>query len=157
MGKYATDTSVSVDASRAEIERTLSKYGADEFAYGTRTGEARIQFSMGGRHIRFVLPLPDRNEERFWVTPGRKLRRNEAQAYREWEQACRQRWRALALAIKAKLEAVECGITHFEEEFLAHIVLPNGETYGDFAIPQIAKAYDSGKMPPLLADLRGRQ
>ena len=51
---------------------------------------------------------------------------------------------------KAKLEAVETGITEFEDEFLAHIVLPNGQTMGEFAKPQIAHAYDTGDMPPLL-------
>lgn len=35
-------------------------------------------------------------------------------------------------AIKAKLEAIECGPTTFEEEFLAHTVLPNSKgTEGD--------------------------
>lgn len=62
----------------------------------------------------------------------------------------RQRWRALALVIKAKLEAVEAGITEFEEEFLAHIVLPNGGTVGQFMLPQVATAYETGQMPPLL-------
>ena len=41
---------------------------------------------------------------------------------------CRQRWRALNLAIKAKLEAVESGIVTFDQEFLAHIVGPSGQT-----------------------------
>jgi hypothetical protein len=66
----------------------------------------------------------------------------------EYEKATRQRWRALALVIKAKLEAVESGITIFEDEFLAHIVLPDGSTAGDWMRPQIAKAYDKNKMPP---------
>jgi hypothetical protein len=47
-------------------------------------------------------------------------------AYKAWKQAYHQRWRALALAIKA----VESGIATFEEEFLAHIALPNGSTVG---------------------------
>jgi hypothetical protein len=67
------------------------------------------------------------------------------------EQACRQRWRALALAIKAKLEAVEAGITSFEDEFMAHIVLPDGSTFGRWARPQIAKVYEENTMPSLLA------
>ncbi|GAG36103.1 unnamed protein product [marine sediment metagenome] len=62
----------------------------------------------------------------------------------------RQKWRALSLVIKAKLEAVESGISIFEEEFLAHIVLPDGRTIGDFMIPQIKTIYSSGKMPKLL-------
>ena len=43
-----------------------------------------------------------------------------------WEQVCRQRWRALLLIIRAKLEAVASGITTLENEFLANIVLPDG-------------------------------
>ena len=35
------------------------------------------------------------------------------------DQACRQRWRALLLVIKAKLEAVTAGISTVETEFLA--------------------------------------
>jgi hypothetical protein len=66
------------------------------------------------------------------------------------EVARRQRWRALALAIKAKLEAVESGIATFEEEFMAYIVLPDGQTVGEFLSPQIEAAYSSGRMPPLL-------
>jgi len=54
------------------------------------------------------------------------------------------------LAIKAKLECVESGIASFEEEFLAYIVLPNQQTMGQLALPQIAQAYGGGKMPPLL-------
>ena len=40
------------------------------------------------------------------------------------EQERRRLWRALLLNIKAKLEAVESGISVFDEEFMAHIVLP---------------------------------
>lgn len=32
---YAENTSVSSEKSRAEIERTLQKYGADQFMYGS--------------------------------------------------------------------------------------------------------------------------
>lgn len=42
------------------------------------------------------------------------------------------------------------GITEFEEEFLAHIVLPNSNTVGRWMLPQVKSAYDSGNMPPLL-------
>lgn len=69
-----------------------------------------------------------------------------------FQQAGRQRWRALSLAIKAKLEAVASGITSFEEEFLAHVVMPNGKTLGSTIIPQIADAYANKKMPPLLIE-----
>lgn len=79
------------------------------------------------------------------------MQRSPAQAQTEYEQAVRQKWRALALAIKAKLEAVDAGITEFEDEFLANIVLPNGESAGNWMRPQIASAYAKGDMPPLLS------
>ncbi len=121
MTRYAENTGVSVESSRGGIERTLQRYGADSLAYGWEAGRAVVQFAHQGLHIRFVLPLPDKNDRAYTHTPGKGLVRTEADAYKAWEQACRQRWRALALAIKAKLEAVEAGITTFEDEFMAHI------------------------------------
>ena len=149
--KFAADTSVSTDQSRAEIERTLRKYGATSFMYGWDGPRAVVGFEMNSRRIKFVLPMPDPNDRAFTHTSGRELQRTQAQAYAQWEQACRQRWRALNLVIKAKLEAVDCGITQFEEEFLAHIVLPNGTTHGEFAIPQIDEVYANKAMPKLLS------
>lgn len=150
MSKFAADTSVSSDRSRAEIERTLSRYGAVGFMYGWSGANAVVAFEMSGRRIRFDLPLPAKDDKRFWYTPNRNTKRSPSQAEAEWEQACRQRWRALSLVIKAKLEAVESGISVFEEEFLANIVLPGNQRVGTWLLPQIADAYASGKMPPML-------
>jgi len=144
---YAQDTSVPVEKSKAEIEKTLMRYGASEFASGWDRDRAIIMFRCKDRAIRFVLPLPVKDDRRFAMTPGGRRRRDEQQQYAAWEQACRQRWRALCLCIKAKLEAVAAGITSFEDEFLAHIVLPDGSTAGLWLRPQIEQAYKSGKMP----------
>ncbi len=152
MPKYATNTNVSSEHSRLEIEKILMKYGADNFAYATANGQALIIFKMEGRQVKFILPLPKKEE--FRLTPtGRE--RSENSQYEAWEQACRQRWRALKLVIQAKLEAVECGISIFDDEFMAHIVLPDGQTVSDFMKPQIEQAYISGKMPTLLPMLEG--
>ncbi|MCD1588961.1 hypothetical protein K7H09_23440 [Halomonas sp. IOP_14] len=149
MSRYAENTSVSSERSRAEIEQTVSRYGASGFMYGWDGGTAVMAFQMHGRRIRFDLSMPDQSSRDFTQTEtGRE--RSPAQAAKAWEQACRQRWRALALVIKAKLEAVESGITEFEEEFLAHIVLPNGNTVGHWMLPQVESAYQSGDMPSLL-------
>lgn len=150
MPRYAENTAVGSDKSRAEIERTLARYGADGFMYGWSGDCAQVAFEANGRRIKFVLPLPDRNSRDFTHTPARGTRRSPTQIEAEYEKAVRQRWRALALVIKAKLEAVEAGITEFDEEFMAHIVLPNGSTVGEFMTPQIEHAYQSGKMPALL-------
>lgn len=138
--RYAENTSVPVEKSRAEIETILQRYGADAFQYGwsNTPPQSLVQFRAQNRVIRFVLPLPDKNAEEFWSTPAKRNRRTAEQAHKAWEQACRQRWRALTLAIKAKLEAVETGIAEFEEEFLAYIVDPESQrTVGELIRPQL--------------------
>lgn len=150
MTKYAADTSVSSDRSRAEIERTLQRWGATQFMYGYDESKAIVAFTIKDRQVRFVLPMPDPNAHEFTHTPGRNMKRSPAQAREAWEQATRQRWRAMALVIKAKLEAVESGIVTFDAEFLAHIVLPNGRTVGDEVVPSVAGAYQTHVMPVLL-------
>lgn len=148
MTQFAATTSVSTSASREEIERTLVRYGADQFLYGWGEEAATVGFRLDGRQVRFVLGMPRKDNRRF-THHSRGARTPEA-ALKEWEQAVRQRWRALALVIKAKLEAVESGISIFDDEFLANIVLPNGQTGGDWMRPQVAEAYRIGSMPALL-------
>lgn len=149
MSRYAATTEVSVEKSRAEIEVTLARYGADAFAYFTEAERAMIAFRMSGRQVRFILTLPAKNRHEF-THHSRGPRTPEA-AHAAWEQACRQRWRALALVIKAKLEAVAAGITTVEDEFLAHTMLPDGSSVGQWAKPQLDEAYRLGHMPPMLA------
>jgi hypothetical protein len=143
---YAENTAVPVERSKTEIERILARYGADQFIYGTEPGRALIAFRAEGRQVRFVLPLPQLDD--FDGTLGQRTKR--------YEQEQRRRWRALVLIVKAKLEAVETGIVTFEQEFLAHTVLPSGATVGEWMAPQLEAAYTSGEMPPLLALGSGR-
>jgi hypothetical protein len=154
MSRYAANTEVSSSRSRDEIERTLERYGADQFLYGWRDTNAVVGFRMKDRHVRFVLPLPSKNDKAFteYESRGKLWLRTEEAARKLYEQAVRQRWRALALVIKAKLEAVETGISEFEDEFMANIVLPNGRTVSEEVRPRIATAYESGEMPPMLPD-----
>ena len=145
MTRYAESTTVSSEASRGEIERTLTRYGADQFMYGWDAERAVIGFRCEGRQVRFTLTMPARDDREF--THHSRGRRTPDAALKAWEQACRQRWRALALVVKAKLEAVAAGISEFETEFLGHIILPNGETTSEWIRPQIARAYETGAMP----------
>lgn len=150
MRRYAKDTSVSVERSKAEIEKLIQRYGATGFATGWRATEAVVSFEMKDRRIRFTLPLPDRSLREFTHTPGRSKPRAAAEALRHWEQACRQRWRALLLCIKAKFEAVEVGIVSFDEEWLPYIVMASGMTIAERLVPQLDVICSTGKMPPLL-------
>jgi len=151
MSKFAAKTEVGSARSRDEIERTLIRYGANQFLYGWQDDAAVVGFRMMDRQIKFILPLPSKTERRF--THHSRGARTPDAALAEWEQAVRQRWRALALVIKAKLEAVESGIAIFEDEFMANIVLPDGKSVGQWMRPQIAEAYRIGHMPAMLPAL----
>ena len=157
MSQYAAKTEVSSERSRGEIERILSRWGATQFLYGWDADRALVGFSVRDRQVRFEIPMPDKEARAFkWsrhVPPRRNTVNQQIAAY---EQAVKQRWRALALVIKAKLEAVESGITDFDSEFLAQLVLPNGQTVGEYTVPRVAQAYATNEMPPMLPEYNSR-
>jgi hypothetical protein len=148
MPTYARNTDVSADKSRAEIERTLSRYGATAFMYGWATGRAVLGFEIERRRYRIDIPLPDKSE--FSSTPTGRKRSNHDTIYAAWEQGTKQRWRAAALFIKATLEASESGIVAVEESLRNFLVLPDGRTVGEWIAPQIQQIYETGEMPPML-------
>lgn len=152
MTRYAEGTAVASEQSRAEIERTLARYKATGFMYGWQGQRAFVGFEVSGRAIRFVMTMPDPNDRRFWITPATRRPRSPEAAAKEHDQAVRQRWRALALVIKAKLEAVESGITEFDAEFMAHIVMPDGQTMGQTLLPRMREALERRQPPPMLPD-----
>jgi hypothetical protein len=149
MAKFAENTEVSVEKSRAEIERMIIRYGATSTAFVNGAGRAMIMFEANARRVAFNLPLPNIEDKQF-EKDGRGNIREPTKRHEVWERACRQKWRALALVIKAKLEAVASGITTFEDEFLSHIVMPDGQTVGEHVRPKIAASYASGAVQPLL-------
>lgn len=150
--RYASNTDVSSSRSRDEIERTLSRYGAKQFMYATQSdpvAQAVVGFVVNDRQVRFLLPLPDRDD--YLYTPARGTLRSNSEVERIYEQAVKQTWRALALVIKAKLEAVTAEIVTFEDEFAMHMVLPDGKSVRDHVLPAINLAYQTGKVPKMLA------
>lgn len=132
---YAKTTKVPIPRSQAEIQKILGKHNATAFAFAETKDKAMVQFEMSGKRIKFLLPtfVQDRGSSE-QVTAQKN----------------RSRWRGLVLAIKAKLECVESGITTLEQEFMAHIVLPNGNTVGDVVLPEIENSYREKEMPLLL-------
>jgi len=147
---YAEKTTISANKTKADIEDLIQKTGANQFMSGYKDNVAVIGFILNKRQIQFTLPLPDKQDTKFWYTPERRSKRSEEQAYAAWEQACRAKWRALYLIIKAKLEAVESGISTIEKEFFYDIVLPNGQTVGAFMSPQVEVAYQTGELPKMI-------
>lgn len=154
MPEFARGTKVSVTGSIDEIKRTVRRFGATEFQYGESDTYGVVAFSAADRKVRFTLAMPDRNAPRFMEAKVNQhagtQRRSHDQAQALWEQACAEKWRALSAVVKAKLVAVEVGISTFEEEFLAHVVMPDGRTVYEQAKDTIALGYSQGTVRPLL-------
>jgi hypothetical protein len=121
--------------------------------YGWDQNRAIVGFILRERQIRFVVEMPDREDRQFkWTNHSSPRRRTVNQQIEAYEQAVRQRWRALNLVIKAKLEAVEAGISTFDVEFMAQLVLPNNQTVADAVLPRILDGIETNTMPALLPD-----
>jgi hypothetical protein len=147
MAKFAQDTTVSPEDTLIEIQRTLRRYKAAKFGCSEDDKRVTVVFELNGWQVRFSIDLPrpeefKRNSTGAWMSP--------VQARQSFEKAVRQRYRALLLVIKAKLESVENNIESFEHAFLANVILPDGRTMGEWAVPEIQKAYQGGSMPPML-------
>lgn len=56
--KFAAETKVSAEDSRAEIEKVLRRYGATGFMYGWDEENAVLGFKAQNRQIKFVLTMP---------------------------------------------------------------------------------------------------
>lgn len=147
---FAAETKVPVEKTRAEIEQLVTRHGASAFSSSWSSGgSAMIEFVSHNRVVRFTLKLPARDDKRFTRSPAGRRQLTESQRLAAWEQACRQKWRALLLVIKAKFEAVTASISVFDDEFLAQIVDPiTGQTIAEHIVPAIAARYD--KQPAIL-------
>lgn len=108
--RYAARSAVSVNQSRGEIETLLLRIGADSVAFMGDASSAAVAFRLRGRNYVIRLPYPGARNDR------------------ERDQGIRSLWRALGLLVKAKLIAVDRGVTSAEAEFLAHAMLPTGQT-----------------------------
>jgi hypothetical protein len=172
MSRYAEGTSVPMDRSRAEAEKTLIRYGATGFHYAWDRRE--VVLTLRPQHTSWcpaVSPPPggrpctcghERKAQRDFVIVGFKMptpggaRRVQLEVPMPHElevgtkakadAAARQRWRALCLVLKAKLEAVASGISTLEAEFLANVVLDNGMTIGQALLPRLSEAVSSGRL-----------
>lgn len=151
-GRYGAYTDVAVDKSKREIEALLRRHGATHYGTGWDETHDKLQFAMHGQTIRFVIPRPDPKDPIFTHDRAGRVRAS-SHRQRLIEQADRQRWRALYLVIRAKIEAVEAGIAIFEQEFLAFIVGPEDLTIGDILVPRI-QAGSAWKLLPAMSETR---
>ena len=164
--RYAEGTSVSVAKSQQEISVLLQKAGAHPVGFQFHDTHAVVAFTLTTNipekkrdgvivqvaeqrktHIMMRLEVPNRvdfakKRVRHWMqtcTPEEQAKR--------WEQACRERWRALALVLKAKLISVESKVETVEEAFLAHLVVNDqgkSKRFGEVIINQMVAHQNHG-------------
>lgn len=151
--RFAAGTGVEIATTRAELERLLSGYGADAVVMGWDGPVSTIAFRLRGRHVRYTIERPTRSDSVVSSYPSGKPRSSYAIAEAVAAEY-RRRWRALLLVVKAKLELVAAGDSDFDDEFLTHVMLPDGSLVRDWMGPQVARAYDTGEMPTLLPGVR---
>lgn len=113
---YGAGTRVEVHRSRYELERVLSKYGADDVLFVEADASSAIQFVLRGRYVQLAFPLPNPEDARFTHTRSGKPRSATGRE-RAYDQALREHWRSLIVAVRGKLQSVESGISTFEQEF----------------------------------------
>lgn len=107
MAIYAKNTTVPVEKSQSEIRSILLKYKAEGFSCGWDGPLDCVAWRFQG--VQYVM----------------KMKRPAG------EKEQRQRWRALRLVIYAKMEAVTCGISTIEREFMAWAQGADGRTIGE--------------------------
>src|SRR6266508_170711 len=133
MSSYARRTSVVPSKTRAEIEHELEKRGASAFGYNRDGQRNVIAFTLEGLQVRMDLPMPDPGD-----FPDYRARNGvKVSGQKQYDEEVRRRWRALLLVVKAKLVAVDEGITSLEREFLADTVLVDGSTVLERVRPAI--------------------
>lgn len=128
--RFAEDTRVPVGQTQAEVKDRLRKLGADSIAIFESDAKTAVAFRLGWAMYRITIPIPV------------------AAANRAQEE--RRAWRLMGLLIKSKLEAIREGATTVEREFLADMLLYDGQTVSERMGPELQLAHDQGRMPTQL-------
>ncbi len=106
---YAKGTTVSVSKSREAIARLIERFGVGNLATGVMAGRDFVMFDHDGQTYRFMIEPEDDEDE--------KMRK----------------WRCLVLYVRAALVVVDEGVRDLDSVFLADRILPNGQSWGDYA------------------------
>ncbi len=113
------DTFVMVEKSQAQIKRLLERLNVVATRFTSYPAYALLEFVRQEASTERLLPY------RITITP--RVEDNPRSPQRELERAERQVWRVVYWWLKAKIEAVDFGLLEFEQEFLPHMLLTDGE------------------------------
>ena len=148
-------TSVPADRSKAQITQLLRSYGVDGVLWvdNFATGEVQLRFVVtrrDGTAVGFlVTPAAFRSKHREWNPIKGKSEEREVP---DWARSLR----LLYAWVKVKLESIAYGLTTVEEEFLAQMVVRDGQgretTAGRIVLPAIERG---GGVLPIDGPRRG--
>jgi len=137
---YAAKSPIPAEKTRAQIESVLKRSGADQIG-SLLDGDAKAVtlFRIDNICIRTTLYLPLISDENIQFDRAGK-KRTHAVAVSILEQTRRSHWRSWLLIIKAKLEAIEKGVSTTEREFYPDVVIPGTNvTMAEYIGPQLAQ------------------
>lgn len=160
--RYATETKVPISKSASELTDLLARHGATQRLVATddATGRVVIKFALQGHVIQLAIK-PERcplnvDSSHFDPDAPRGWRGWSASKRRDWILAAnvqygRAAWRRLLLITRAKLEVIAEGHSTVAREFLADLLLPNGNTtVGEQIIEQLTDVYATNSLPRLM-------
>jgi hypothetical protein len=131
MSALPYSTATSGDKALAEIQRILQRFGCNKFGVMTDWEAGTLMLQFEWRDTRVSFPANFKGYATAW------LREN---PWTTRKSLTKQQWETKALEIgsvavysilrdwiKAQVVAVETGLVSFEEIFMAHMMLPNGQ------------------------------
>lgn len=144
---YAARTEVSEERSQAAIKDMLRRLDCDGIGFCETRTHTGVQFAVAGVTYLMRIALPQREAKEFRRTETGRTRKDAATVENAWAQELRRRWRCLVAVVKAKLIAVEDGVATIEEEFLPYVLMADGRTLAEAALPEIRAAAADGRLP----------
>jgi hypothetical protein len=150
--QYASNTKVSVEKSRQEINTLLKQWGASGFRWTDDMENDQVTLEFVWRpdedapvfQARFTLALPSSEELAKEARHKRTGQFLEDKYYRLLDGHGRQEHRALALFLKAVFVGVEEGIISPEQVFLPFLVDKHGRTVSDYALGNLELLHTEG-------------
>jgi hypothetical protein len=135
------DTAVDAYKSQGDLDRLMTRYGADVTRWSNYPGLIRFEFQLGGLGYRIDVPVPDGETEK------------------QTEQLRREKARVMFYYIKAKMTAAESGVADLAREFMPYMITGTGRVLAEEiadAMATGARVLPLGADYPLLPEGRGR-
>jgi hypothetical protein len=133
--------------SELDIRKLLEQRGVNKFGSLVDASTYSIGFELDGVSFKMTMPLPDPDEKRFLKTPTGQPR-SQGASKEIYTAEINRKFRAFFAVIKAKIIAVDEGISTMQHEFVGNAVV-DGDTIANRYAPQLKQMALAGKLPPL--------